>query len=128
MSARALLAALKRRRELSVKLDGGKEIHFSRPPESDMVSLLKVEGDHRQWVVGIEHVRKYVTGWSGFTEADILGASVGSTEPAEFSPELWAEVCGDDLALVSKVADAILGSVVDRINAKEHDAGNSPPA
>lgn len=113
---------------MSVKLDGGKEVRFLRPPESDMGSMLRVDGEQRQWVVGLEHVRKYVTGWNGFTEADLLGASVGSSEEAEFSPELWSEVCGDDLALVSKVAEAILASVVDRVNEQARAEGNSLPA
>ena len=126
--SRAILAALKRRRELTVKLDGGAEIIFVRPPESDMGSMLRVEGEQRQWVVGLDHVRKYVIGWRGVTEAFILGPEIGSSDPAEFSPELWAEFCSDDVALVSKVADAILKSVVDHVNAKADVQGNSQPA
>lgn len=128
MASSALLAALKRRRELSVKLDGGKEVLFLRPPESAMGTMLQVDGEQRRWVVGIEHVLKYVTGWKGFTEADLLGASIGSSDPADFSTELWEEFVSDDVALISKVADAILASVVEHVTGKAEALGNSPPA
>ena len=128
MEQRALLAALKRRREKTVDLGGGKTVTFLRPPESEMGGLLKTEGDSRTWLVGVEQVRKYVTGWSGFSEATILGESVGSSDPLEFSADLWAELAADNIEWSSKVAAAILEAVVAHVNAQAATAGNSAPA
>ncbi len=128
MEARALLAALKRRREKSVDLGEGRAVTFLRPLESDMGSMLSGEGAERTWSVTIEHVKKFVNGWSGFTEADLLGASIGSSDPVSFDPDLWAEVCADDIETVQKVAQAILKSVIDHLSEQADVAKNSEPA
>lgn len=127
MDSRALLAALKRKREKTVDLGDGKKVFFLRPAESEMAELLSGEGDKRTWAVGVEHVRKYVTGWAGFTEASLLGAELAPDDPVAFDAELWAELCGDDIAWVRQVADAILKSVVDHLAAEEAVAKNSVP-
>jgi hypothetical protein len=128
MDSRALLAALKRKREKTVDLGDGKKVFFLRPAESEMASLLSGEGETRTWAIGVDHVRKCVTGWDGFTEVDILGAGVGASDPVPFDADLWAELCGDDIAWVRQVADAILKSVVDHLQAEEAAAKNSVPA
>jgi hypothetical protein len=129
MDRRALLAARKRRREKSVDLGGGKKVFFLRPSETDMGALLTGEGDKRVWVITTDHVRKFVFGWEGFTEADVLGASVGAADvPVEFDAELWAEMVSDDLDWISKIGDAILKSVVDYLTEKDATAKNSAPA
>ena len=128
MEPRALLAALKRRREKTVDLGDGKTVTFLRPSESEMGGMLDVKGDQAEWNVNIEHVRKCVVGWGGFTAADLLGASIGSSDPVEFSVDLWHEVCADNVEYVTKVARAILTSVVDHISAKGATAKNSEPA
>lgn len=130
MAARALLAALKRGREKTVELAEGKKVTFLRPPESEMGSMLDIQPGEKTgtWAVRIEHVKKYVNGWSGFTEADILGASVGSSDPVEFDRELWEEMCSDNIEWVNKVAAAILNSIVDHLKVQDDVAKNSEPA
>ena len=128
MDSRALLAALKRKREKTVDLGNGKKVFFLRPAESEMSGLLTGEGETRTWSVGVDHVRKCVTGWAGFTEDDILGVGVGSSDPVDFNAELWAELCGDDIAWVRQVADAILKSVIDHLQKEDAVAKNSEPA
>ena len=128
MADSALVLALRRQREKSVDLGDGKKVTFLRPPEVELTKLLHGEGDTRTWVVGIDEVRAYVVGWSGFTEADILGAAVGSSDPLQFDQALWAELVGDKIEWMRKVADAILKSVVDHINRQAEVAKNSEPA
>lgn len=129
MDSRALLAARKRRREKSVDLGEGKKVIFMRPSETEMASLLTGDGDKRTWVVTTDHVRKFVCGWEGFTEADVLGSSVGASDiTIEFDSELWSEMVGDDIEWVGKVGDAILKSVVDYLTEKDATAKNSAPA
>ncbi|PTT75431.1 hypothetical protein DBR42_28940 [Pelomonas sp. HMWF004] len=42
-----------------------------------------------------EAVCRQAVGWRGITEAELLGAVVGSSDPVEFSTDLWAEVVRD---------------------------------
>jgi len=124
----ALLLKLRQQREHTVKLGEGKEVTFLRPPETEMTAMLHGDGDTRTWVVGFAEVCKYVNGWKGFTEADVLGAAVGSSDEVPFSPELWAELVSDKLEWMRKVADKILKSVVEHINKQDTTAKNSAPA
>lgn len=105
-----------------------KKVTFQRPTEVEMVSLLHGDGDTRTWQVGLDEVKRYTTGWSGFTEADVLGAAVGSSDPIPFDPELWSLLVSDKIDWMRRVADAILKSVVDHINRQEQAAKNSGPA
>lgn len=129
--ANPVLARVRKQREKTVELEAGKKLTFLRPPEAELGDLLKpVEGDptKAQWVIEIEHVVKYAVGWEGFTEADLLGAAIGSSDVVEFDRDLWAEVVGDRAEWKVKVANAILGSVVDHLTAREAVAKNSVPA
>lgn len=126
--SRALLAALKRKREKLVDLGGGKKVWFLRPTESDMGDLLTGQGETRFWKIGAEHVCKFVHRWDGFTEADVLGADLAPPDPVEFDPDLWAELSGDRIEWTTKVADEILKSVVSHINERAAIAKNSEPA
>lgn len=128
MSTNVLLAQLRKRREKKVDLGDGKSVTFLRPPESEMVQMLGGDGETRTWTVGLDQVRKYVVGWAGFTEADLLGAGIGGSDPVEFNAELWLEVCADDIAWINQIGSAILSSVVEHLSAKEETAKNSVPA
>ena len=125
-----MLKALRRQREFVVDLDEGgtKKVTFLRPPEVEMTNLLHGAGDTRTWEVGLAEVQKYAAGWSGFTEADIQGAAVGSSDLVPFDSELWGALVADNIAWMRKCADRILKSVVDHINKQDADAKNSAPA
>lgn len=124
MDAKQLIAAVRRRRAQELDLGGGKKIIFTRPPEVEMNSILKFKDGKATWLVDVDHVKKYVVGWDGFTEADLLGAAVGAADPVAFDADLWAAYVEDDNDLVSKVASAILEAVVNHINSKAAVSGN----
>lgn len=128
MATSALVLALRRKRERTVDLGDGKKVTFLRPTETDLPKLLHGDGDTRTWSVGIAEVQACVVDWSGFTEADVLGASVGSSDPLPFDADLWGELVSDRITWMRKVADDILTSVVDHINAQDKTAKNSEPA
>jgi hypothetical protein len=128
MDANEVLVARLRRREGSVDLGDGKKVVFRRPTEVELSDLLTTEGDKATWSVGIDHVRKYVIGWEGFTAADFLGADIAAADPVPWSQALWNEICSDDIVLTGKVAKAILDSVVAFIGKRESVAKNSEPA
>lgn len=123
-----ILAARKRSRENTVDLGEGRKVFFLRPTEAELPSLLTVDGDKARWSIEIEHVRKYVYGWEGFSGATFLGAALESTEPIEFSPALWDDWCSDCRKDTVAVADAILNSVITYIQQRDAIAKNSEPA
>lgn len=128
MATSALVLALRRQRENTTDLGEGKRVTFLRPPETEMTKMLHGDGDTRTWVVGIAEVRQCVVDWGGFTEADIKGAAVGSSDPLPFDSELWGEMVSDRIEWMRKVADDILKSVVKHINKQDATAKNSEPA
>ena len=126
MSNVALLARIRKRREHTVDLGEGKKISFLRPPEIDFPNFLVGEDGKRNWVVKPDDTRKYVCGWSGFTEADLIGdPSIASSDPVDFDADIWAEVCADRLEWQQKLGRAILDSVLDHINKRADVEKNS---
>lgn len=134
MDAKALLASRRRARERKVELipaSEGREarvVTITRPPEADVPSLMTGDGDKRTFSIDLDHVRKYVVGWAGFTEADFLGEGVGGSDPVPFDATLWADLCADNILWVNVVASAILNVLVDYYTAKADVAKNSAPA
>lgn len=128
MEARALLALRKRSREIKVDLEDGKSVTITRPPENDMPALMSGTGEQRTFAVDIQHVRKYVIGWKGFTEADFLEAGVGGSDPVEFDLDLWDDLCTDNIVWTQKVGRAIVDAVVKHFQSKDAVAKNSAPA
>ncbi len=96
--------------EIEPATDGNpaKRVKIRRPSEYDMRHFIK-EGGLR---ADPQSVHPYVIGWEGITEADVLGASIGSDAPADFSPELWAVVSEDHMPWLTAVCDAFVRAIV----------------
>lgn len=116
MDAAVLLLKRLGQRTHWVDLPDGKRVQVRRPPEVEFAQY--VDGVSR------EHVSRCVVGWSGFTEADLLGPSAGSSDPAEFSPELWADVVADRVDYVRIVADGLAKTITDHLERKKAIEGN----
>ena len=68
--------------------------------------------------------RQCVVGWRGVTEADLLGAAVGSSDDQPFSREVfdvWAE---DQMPVLRDVAVAVLAMIKAHADAKVEASGN----
>ena len=98
-----------------------KRLRLTRPPEVDVGRLL-LQGGRLQ--VSHDDMLRYSVGWEGFTEADILGPSVGGNTPVPFSADLWALVVADHADWAQSAAQALLASVVKHYEAKSADAKN----
>jgi len=128
MDKTALLTKLRRQREKVIDLDATHSVTILRPPEEDLGSMLSGTGESRVWAVEPAHVRKYVCGWKGFTEEDVLGKGVGGTDPLDFDADLWSALVADNVAWLNKVADGILKAIVAHVKAKAEVEKNSAPA
>ena len=120
MDVKTLLARMAAQREHWADLGDGKRLRFYRPQEVDMPGLMAG--------MRLEHVVKYACGWEGFTEADLLGAAVGASDPLPFAPELWEAAVRDHADWVGTVAQAMAAAVTDYLSSKVVVAKNSPPS
>lgn len=110
MDVAKLLAKAAAQRERWVDLPSGKRVKIRRPFEVDLPQL--ADG------VRIEHVIDCVCDWQGFAEQDILGASVGASDPLEFHRDLWSIHVRDNAVLLSVVATALAELVTEYLEKK----------
>lgn len=128
-------ARLRKSREQVVDLGDGLKVTFERPPWEDFAQILGLtrnsDGDQSiDWGrIGVAEAKKYVTGWSGFSEATLFGPTVGASDiSVPFDRELWSMLVADNLEWSSKVATAIVNAMVDFLVKRGDVAKNSEPA
>lgn len=97
-------------REFGVDLGDGKTLTVRRPLASQLPKL-------RSRLV--ESAHELVVGWSGITEADLLGPSIGSTTEAPFDPQVCAEALGDRPEWAAAVVERTIDVVTAYIKARE---------
>jgi hypothetical protein len=124
MSAPELIAKLRVARQSWVELDPAKphqRVQIIRPPESEIGNFADTVG--RGLVANLGKVCQYVTGWEGFTEADLVGAA-GSGDVVPFDAALWAEVVADRGDWLNLVAARLLDVIVTHVESKAKAAKN----
>ncbi len=128
--AERLIAQIKAQRlswvELEPAADGraAKRVQITRPPENDVASFVSQTPEGLFTLeASAEHVTKYVTGWDGITEADLIGPA-GSSDAAEFHPNLWRIVVEDRLDWMRAIARALLDAILAHRAAKLEDEKN----
>jgi hypothetical protein len=112
----ALIARMDAQRTHWAELPGGARVQFRRPLETEF-------GKFRQGVT-VDHLVEYACGWEGFTEADLLGSAVGSSDAVAFSPELWGRVVRDKLDYVDPMAKAIVEAITQHLARRDAAAKN----
>lgn len=98
-----LLEKLRAQRESSAEVEPGKSFTVRRPLAAHMHKL--------RAGVTPELVCEHVTGWAGITEADLLGAAVGASDPAPFAAELASEVLCDHPEWLEEVTRKLVAMV-----------------
>lgn len=122
-----LIAQILAARESWVDLGGGKAVRIRRPAEAQFAALVRVEAGKRQLRVELADVQRCVTGWRGFTEADLLGPTVGNADALEFDAGVWAEVVADRVDWLGTVGQALLNAIASHAERAQAAAGNSAP-
>lgn len=113
-----LIEALRAQRQSWVDVDEGKRVQIIRPAESEIGEFLHGSGKGRTMGAELPQVIKFVTGWEGITEADLLGESVGASDPVPFDSELWGEVVKDRAEWLKKVGSALIETIVKHFEKK----------
>ena len=119
----ALIKQLLAAREHWVDLAPGKAVKFRRPMEGELEGMFR--GTPKRFNVLLEDVQRYAVDWRGFTEADLLGATVGNSDPLSFSAEVWALAVGDNLDWLQAARHGLEVVLASRIEARLTAAGNS---
>lgn len=75
-------------------------VKLRRPPEAELGRFGKsTERPFQDRLLA--SVVDAAQGWEGFTEEDLLGESIGGSDPVPFDRELWAVVIADRTAWMS---------------------------
>lgn len=114
--SKQLLAQLRKQREVKVQLTERLSITGRRPTDLQMTELQR---DGRFGDLG----QKYVIGWDGFTEDDIVGG--GGSDKVAFDSELWSDFYADHPEHWEKIASTILESYHLHAKATEDATKNS---
>lgn len=120
MDVQALLKRVAEQRETWVDLGEGKRLKFTRPPEVEMPQFIRG--------ITVEHVVKYARGWDGFSEADFVGAALGSSDPLEFNAELWETYIKDNTKHLKAIVTAMRDAVTVFLEQRGAITKNSPPS
>jgi hypothetical protein len=75
-----------------------------------------------------QRLRDLVVDWRGFTEADLLGSSIGSDALQDFDADVFAEWAGDQPELVMKIAMHAIELWARYNKQRDGDAKNSSPS
>ena len=116
MDNAAIVAQALAQRERWVELEPGLRVRVRRPFETVFWRYAKG--------VSVDDAIACVVGWEGFSEATVLGAAIGSSDPLPFAPEVWDVLARDRFAWVQKVADAVAEAVRAHIAAAAETAKN----
>lgn len=122
MAGPSLIERLLAQRESWVELEpaaGGlpaRRVRIRRPPETEFHVLGQGVEAH--------HLRQFVVGWDGITEADVLGAAVGASDPLPFDANLWVELARDRADWYRTTAHALIDAITAYLNQKAAAAKN----
>lgn len=111
-----LVARLLAGREFDVELGAGRRLRLRRPPEVRLGALVRG--------LEFEDVVACTVGWSGITEADLLGATVGSDAAIEWRPGRVAEVLGERSDWCGLAAVELMKRIAGHLDATKAARGN----
>jgi len=116
MSAAALIAKLLAQRdswcELRAAADGkpALAVQLRRPAEAELPDFRRREGQAMHQLL-TDAVCRQAVGWRGFSEAELLGAAIGSSDELAFDADLWATVVRDRQDWISTAAAHLMEQI-----------------
>lgn len=131
MTPAQILRAMEAQREFMVALDGERKITMRRPTElqiqTNFIKLLpgpKPEDPPKtELTANPDQLHRYATGWTGFTEADLLGPAGGS-DPAPFDQLLLQAWLEEHTEHIPTLLNGLLGNIVEHVNARSNATKN----
>ncbi len=124
MDAQAILKKMRAQREFVVPLEGGKSVTLLRPTDMechrDLFQIKPAKATEKVKVelhLDTDKVHNYATAWSGFTEADLLGADGGS-DAVGFHAELLQEYLANHTTHAHALVTAMYEAIATYLNSK----------
>lgn len=111
-----VLKRLQAARERWITLDDTRQVKIRRPVAAKLGALLQQTAP--------EPYLDCVVDWRGFTEASVLGPSLGSDTVLPFDTAVWRELALDRVGWLPKVADAVIEDATAFLHSLEAAAGN----
>ena len=102
-------------RALTIEV-GHMKFHARRPSIEEFGAI------YRDHIKDPDLARKYVTGWEGVRECDLLRG--GSEEVVAFDPELWKEAVSDLPSLWREISNALFKASKDHWDAVDANRKN----
>jgi len=116
MSPADILARMDEQRAIWVELGDGRRVKMHRPLETEMPRLVRG--------VSVQDVCDCACGWTGFTEATLLGPAVGAADEVPFDAGLWERYVRDDAEAARACIDALVAGVTAYLEGKAATAKN----
>lgn len=121
MDALNLIERLLQAREVRIELGDGLTVVARRPAEGELHAYLKARSE-------VDTHLRCVVGWEGFSEATLLGAEVGSSDPLPFSQDVWLQAARDRAEWITAVAAGIGRAIEQHAASREAIAKNLKPS
>lgn len=120
-----VLAAMYSARLRWIDIVPGKSVQMLRPREAEMAGFIRTVDGTRGLYVDLDHVQRYAVDWRGFTEADLLGATVGVSDEMPFSAAVWAEAVADHAEWLRPATQGLLTIITEHIERRGEAEKNS---
>lgn len=123
MDQTAIIKKIREARSIWIELGDGKKIQIIRPTELQAYQKFykKNASESMQFSLEFDAIKEFITAWDGFTEADILGQEIGSSDKIDYQPEFFDEVLADRLDWVP----LIVGGLISEIQKAQEKKANS---
>ena len=116
-----LIKQMREQRMAWLELQPGKSARLIRPTQIEVMRLMFKNGTIE---ITLEQAQQFVVDWQGFTQADLLGASVGSSDALDFDKDLWREVSNENAKWLGDVANRLLEMVLEKHGADRENQKN----
>ena len=113
MDQTAIIKKIREARSIWIELGDGKKIQIIRPTELQAYQKFYKNNDAGLMVFSLEFdaVKEFITAWDGFTEADILGQEIGSSDKIDYQPEFFDEVLADRIEWVPIIVGGLISEI-----------------
>jgi hypothetical protein len=94
------------------------EVLLRRPSETELPEYQTYGGKTMHQLLTTA-VCKQAVDWRGFTEADLLGAALGSSDEVPFSTPVWEVVVRDRMRWIDTCAAHLMGQITHHLDQRD---------
>ena len=113
MNQSDIIKKIRQARSVWVELGNGKKIQIIRPTEYQVFQKFFAEDSsgNKHFSVTFEDTKEFIISWDGFTEADLLGPEIGSSDPVQYQPEFFEEYLFDNPQWMPLIVCALVDEI-----------------